>query len=203
MYHSGSGVHDITEDEALDTADLDTVIGKQESTWCAGMVVVPKKGGKIRICEDLKPLNESILREVYPLPKVDDILAQLSGSKLFSKLDANCRFWQIPLAEESKTLMTFITPFGRYQFNKLPFDISSAPEHFQKRMSKVLAELDGVLCQIDYVLVYGNNREEHDRRLTHVLNRIKEAGVTLNEEKCEFGKRELKFLGHVIDEWGI
>lgn len=120
--------------------------------WCAGMVVVPKKSGSVRICVDLKPLNENVLREVHPLPKVDETLAQLSGAKVFSKLDANSGFWQIPLAESSRELTTFLTPFGRYCFNKLPFGISSAPEHFQKRMSRILAGLEGTLCLMDDVL---------------------------------------------------
>ena len=89
----------------------------EPTQWCAGMVVVPKKSGKVRICVDLKPLNKSIMRETYPIPKVDDTLAQLTGARVFSKLDANSGFWQIPLAEESRPLTTFITPFGRYCFN--------------------------------------------------------------------------------------
>ena len=96
------------------------------------MVTVPKRSGDVRICVDLKPLNESVLREIHPMPKVDETLAQLAGAALFSKLDANSGFWQIPLAEESRSLTTFVTPFGRYHFNKLPFGISSAPELFQK-----------------------------------------------------------------------
>ena len=135
----------------------------EPTEWCAGMVVVPKKNGSIRICVDLKPLNENVLRgEVHPLPRVDDILAQMTGAKVFSKLDANSGFWQIPLAPQSRLLTTFITPHGRYCFNKLPFGISSAPEHFQKRMSKILAGLEGVLCLIDDVLVFGKDQQEHD-----------------------------------------
>ena len=108
----------------------------EPTEWCAGMVVVPKKSGKICICVDLKPLNESVLREVHPLPKVDETLAQLTGERVFSKLDANSGFWQIPLAKSSRHLTTVITPFGRYCFNKLPFGISSAPEHFQRGCPK-------------------------------------------------------------------
>ena len=92
----------------------------QPTPWCAGMVVIPKKNGKVRICVDLKPLNHSVLREVHPLPKVDETLARLSGAKIFSKLDANSGFWQIPLSPSSRLLTTFITPMGRYCFNKLP-----------------------------------------------------------------------------------
>ena len=88
----------------------------QPTEWCAGMVVVPKKNGKVRICVGLKHLNESVLRDwVHPLPKVDETLAQLSGAKIFSKLDANSGFWQIPLDKPSRLLTTFITPFGRYR----------------------------------------------------------------------------------------
>ena len=150
----------------------------EPTTWCAGMVVVPKKSGNVRICVDLKPLNKSVLREVYPLPRVDDTLAQLAGARLFSKLDANSGFWQIPLSQESRLLTTFITPMGRYCFNKLPFGISSAPEHFQRRMNELLQGLPGVLCQMDDILVFGKDRVEHDQRLRAALARIERAGVT-------------------------
>eukprot|EP00731_Ephydatia_muelleri_P008513 Em0004g851a len=139
------------------------------SEWCAGMVVVPKKGSEsVRICVDLRPLNESVLRENFPLPKVDENLAQLSGATVFSKLDANCGFWQIPLAKHVQLLTTFITPFGRYCFTKLPFGISCAPELFQKRMSDILQDIERKLCQMDDVLVFGSSQEEHDDRLKAV-----------------------------------
>ena len=91
----------------------------EPSQWCAGMVIVPKSIGAVRICVDLKPLNTSVLREPHPIPKVDETLAQLSGATVFSKVDANSGFWQIPLAEESQPYTTFISPlaatvFGSY-----------------------------------------------------------------------------------------
>ena len=191
--------------QELDRMESTGVITKIDdpTPWCAGMVVVPKKDGKIRICVDLKPLNECVLREIHPLPKVDETLAQLSGAKLFSKLDANSGFWQIPLAKKSQRLTTFITPFGRYHFTKMPFGISSAPEHFQKRMSAILSGLSGVLCLMDDIPIFGRDEKEHDERLTGVLKRIQSAGATLNPDKCEFRKKQLKFLGHIIDENGI
>eukprot|EP00731_Ephydatia_muelleri_P030587 Em0022g101a len=116
--------------------------------WCAGMVVASKKNGGIRICIDFKLLNNYVQREVHPLPKVDDVLAQLAGAK-------------------------------------------------------ILEGLDGVLCQMDDVLLFGKNKEEHDVRLRAALEKLEAAGVTLNEEKCEFEKSRLLFLGHIIDEQGI
>ena len=96
---------------------------------------------------------------------MDETLAQLSGAKIFSKLDDNSGFWQIPLVKLSRLLTTFITPYGQYCFNKLPFGLSSAPEHYRKRMSQILTGLEGVLCQTDDVLVFGSNQEQHDARL--------------------------------------
>jgi hypothetical protein len=176
---------------------------EQPTEWCAGMVVIPKKDGNVRICVDLKPLNTSVLRETHPLPRVDDLLAQLSGAKLFSKLDANSGFWQVPLAEQSRHLTTFITPFGRYCFNTMPFGISSAPEHFQRRMNEILEGLPGVVCLVDDILVHGSNEEEHKSRLFAVLDRIRKAGVTLNTGKCVFAQTSTRFLGHFINADGI
>ena len=176
----------------------------EPTPWCAGMVAVPKKNsGGMRICVDLKALNESVLREVYPIPTVDEALAQCSGAKVFSKLDANSGFWQIPLAPESRPLTTFITPFGRYCFNKLPFGISSATELFQKRMNKILEGIEGVICLVDDVLIYGKTQAEHDERVRQCLQRIREANVTLNSAKCVFNKSSIKFLGHIVSADGI
>ena len=112
-------------------------------------------------------------------------------------------FWQIPLEKESRLLTTFITPSGRYCFIKLQFGISSAPELFQKTMSKILHGLDGVLCLMDNVLVFGHTREEHDTRLMAALERTEAAGVTLNTQKCKFAKDGLRFLGHIISKDGV
>jgi len=181
------------------------VISKVEAPteWCAGMVVVPKPDGNIRICVDLTKLNESVCRAKHILPSVEQILAQLGESKIFSKLDANAGFWQIKLSKESSLLTTFITPYGRFCFNRLPFGITSAPEFFQKQMCTILDGLPGVLCMIDDVLVHGKNQQEHDQRLTAVLDRLRKANVTLNQAKCEFSRDSVKFLGQIIDQSGI
>ena len=102
----------------------------------------------------------------------DETLAQLTGAQVFSKLDTNSGFWQIPLTDDSKFLTTFITPYGRHCFNNLPFGISSAPEHFHKRMNQILAGTEGVLCQIYDTIVFGRNKKEHDSTLTAVLKII-------------------------------
>lgn len=171
--------------------------------WCVGMVVVPKSDGKVRICIDLTKLNESVQRECHILPLVEQTLAQLWGAKSFSKLDVNSGFWQIKLSKESTLLATFITPFGRFCFNRLPFGITSAPEYFQKRMSTNLAGLPGVTSMIDDVLVFGQTQEEHDVCLKAALDRIGHADITLNLEKCAFSQSSVCFLGQIVDAAGI
>ena len=159
----------------------------EPSDWCAGMVVVPKKIIQFK-------LNKCVKRT---LPAVEQVLAQLAEA---SKLDANSGFWQIPLSAKSAPLTTFITPFGRFCFHRLPFGITSAPEHFQRRMSEIL---EGVVCMLDDTLIYGKTQEEHDHRLQVALQRLKAAGVTLNQQKCLLSEREITFLGQVISKHGI
>ena len=169
----------------------------EHTKWCAGMVVVPKQNGQVRICVDLTKLNESVLRKNHRLPCVDHKLAQLWRAKIFSKLDANSG-WQIPLSPESRTLTTFITPFGRFFFNRLPFGVSSAPEHFQRKISQVLEGCEGILCKMDDILVHAPNQPVHNERLFNVLEKLGKEGITLNPEKCVFRMRLVRFTFKII-----
>ena len=126
----------------------------EPTEWCAPMVVVPKSNDKVRICVDYTHLNQAVKRERHILPTVDHVLAQISGASVFSKLDANCGFHQIKLTEDSKPLTTFITPSGRYCYNRLPFGINSGPEHFQMQLHRVLENQPGVVCLMDDTVVY-------------------------------------------------
>ena len=188
-------------DRMLETGVISPV--DQPTDWCAPMVVTPKSNGKVRVCVDLSKLNEFVKRENHPLPAVDTMLGRLAGSTVFTKLDANSGFWQIKLAWESRPLTTFITPWGRFCFNVLPFGISSGSEKFQKTMNQILLGLEGVECNIDNVLVHGKDQHQHDERLEAVLKPLLEAGVTLNLDKCVFSTKQVKFLGHVISSNGI
>ena len=124
---------DKVKEELSRMESLGVISRVEKSTeWCAGMVAVAKRSGGVRICVDLKPLNESVRRQPHPLPTVEGILSQLSGAKVFSKLDANSGFWKIPLNPSSRPLITFLTPFGHHYFNKLPFGLSRAPELFRR-----------------------------------------------------------------------
>ena len=193
-------------DEALSEMIENGVIVKVEepTPWVAPMVVVPKPGQKkVRICTDYSELNKHILREIHPMATVESSLATLGQGVIFSKIDANSGFWQIPLSEESSKLTTFLTHSGRYRYRRLPQGLCSAPEIFQAEMSRILEGVDGVVIHMDDVLVHGEDQERHDRRLQTVLDRLQAAGMTLNKAKCRFGADRVEFLGHVIDHSGI
>ena len=175
----------------------------EPTDWCAPMVVVPKQNGQVRICVDLTKLNANIKREVHPLPSVEFTLGKLGNSKVFSKLDANSAFWQHKLSEESKLLTTFITPWGRFCFEHLPYGISTGSEQFQKVMMEKLEGLEGVECQIDDILVHGENQDQHDQRLHAVLKRLSDSNITLKLEKCEFSKTTVKVLGNIVSSEGV
>ena len=176
---------------------------KEPTEWCAPIVPVLKRDGNVRICVDLKRLNQSVVRERFIIPTIDEILPKLSGAGFFSSLDAASGFWAIPLDPASQKLTTFITPFGRYCFNRLPFGISSAPELFHRQVCELLGDLDGVCIYMDDILVYGSTKEQHDARLEKVLKVIKDSGLKLNKSKCVFGQESLDFLGHRIDSNGV
>jgi hypothetical protein len=188
-------------DSMLDQGVIQVV--ERPTEWCSGLTIAPKANGKIRMCVDLTMLNKGVAREIYPLPRVNEMLASLAEGNIFSKLDANSGFWQVKLDPESQPLTTFITPWGRFCFRRMPFGITSAPEFFQRSMEKILHGLPGVICLMDDVLVYGVNEKEHWARLRTVLQCISRSGMTLRKEKCEFGCREVKFLGHIISGVGV
>lgn len=122
---------------------------------------------------------------------------------MFSSLDAASGFWQIPLDEASQKLTTFITPFARYCFKRLPFGITSAPEIFQRKMTEMLAGLEGTAVYMDDVIVHGRDMAEHDQHLQRVMERLESAGLKLNTKKGKLSTRKLNFLGHEIDANGM
>ncbi|KAL8621425.1 hypothetical protein ACOMHN_048225 [Nucella lapillus] len=151
----------------------------EPTSWCSGIVVIPKSNGTVRICVYLTQLNKAVKREIHPMASVDESLAKLADSKVFTALDAKSGFWQIPLSEDSKQYSTFVTPFGRYCFNRLPFGISSASEVFQRTMSTIPADNEGVICHMDDILIHAEDQPSHNQRVRAVyLLTMKESSVT-------------------------
>lgn len=177
---------------------MGVIVKQTEPTeWVNSMVTVVKPG-KVRICIDPKDLNRAIKREHFPMKTVDEVVSNMTGAKVFSKLDATSGFWQIRLDEESSRLCTFNSPFGRYRFTRLPFGIKSAPEVYQRIMSQMVEDIEGAEAIMDDILIWGVDRTQHDERLKKVLDRVLEYNLKLNLEKCEFRKNEVKYMGHVL-----
>ena len=156
---------------------LDVIDKVDEPTdWVSSLVIVEKPNGQLRLCLDPRDLNTAIKRHHHPMPTVDEILGKLGGAKVFSKLDASSGYWQIKVDDESSKLLTFNTPFGRHRFKRLPFGIHSAAEVFQKKISQIISDIDGVANDQDDIIVFGRDEEEHDKALKQVLDRIRETG---------------------------
>ena len=141
----------------------------EASPWVSNLVIVPKKSGDIRVCCDLREVNKAVIRERYVLPKIDDTLHAMRGSKYFAKIDAKSGFFQLTLAEESRYVTTFITPRGCYRFKRTPFGLSDASEAFQKMMDKILFGIEGVRISVDDVIIYAETMTELLRRIRKVL----------------------------------
>ncbi|XP_047998796.1 uncharacterized protein K02A2.6-like [Leguminivora glycinivorella] len=173
--------------------------------WCAPMVPVPDKNDNtsVRVTVDYTELNKSVMREYHPLPTVEECLAQLAGSKYFSKIDAVKSYFQVELTEDSKDLTTFITPFGRYRFNRMPMGMNSSSEIFQRKMATILAGVKGCINHVDDTLIHGKTVQEHDENLKQVLKALQRGGVTLNKKKCIFRTNECTFLGYKVTNNGI
>ncbi|RXN16535.1 dynein heavy chain axonemal [Labeo rohita] len=183
--------------------DLGVIVKQTEPTdWVNSMVTVLKPE-KLRICIDPQDLNKAIKREHYPLRTIEEIVAEMPNAKVFSVLDANHGFWQVHLDEVSSKLCTFNTPFGRYRFLRLPFGIVSAPEVFQKCIAQRLEGLDGVVNIVDDILVWGEDMEQHNKRLRKLLDRIRDINLKLNKTKCKIRMTEVSYVGHILTAEGL
>ena len=151
------------------------------------MVTVIKLNGKLRICIDPRDLNKAVKREHYPTKTVEKVVARMPNAKIFSVLDASSGFWQIELDNESSKLCTFNTPFGRYMFKRLPFGLCSAQDVFQDVMSEIFSGIEGVEVIVDDLLVWAENKQQHDERLKQVLERAEEPQAEQREKPNRSG----------------
>ena len=183
----------------LDKMERMGVIMKQDqpTEWVNSMVTPTKPNGKICVCIDPRDLNQAIKREHYPMKTIEDITPKMQNVKIFSKLDATSGYWTIKLDEQSTRLCTFNSPFGRYSFKRMPFGIKSAAEVYQKRMTEIFQDIEGCEVIVDDIIIWGEDKTEHDRRLKQVLDRIRAKNLKLNPDKCEFRKTSISYCGHV------
>ena len=185
-------------EEELDRLTAEGIIEpRQFADWAAPIVPVLKGDQTVRICGDFKQtINQASKLDRYPIPKIEDLFAGLAGGTCFSTLDLSKAYLQVPLDEEAKAVAVINTHKGLYQFNRLPYGVSSAPGIFQRVMESVLQGIPGIMVYLDDILVAGKDEEQHLKRLEVVLLRLKDS-------KCEFLVASVTYLGYRIDANGL
>ncbi|CAG9086928.1 unnamed protein product [Plutella xylostella] len=181
------------------------IVQESESNYASPVILVKKKTGEARLCIDFRALNSKTVKDKYPLPLIEDQIANLSGNMFFTTLDLASGYYQIPMAPESRHLTAFVTPDGLYEFKRMPFGLANAPALFQKMINKILGSkrFTSALAYMDDLLVPSVSIEEGFQRLEEVLQLLKSAGLTLKLSKCSFFDTQIEYLGYEISAHGV
>lgn len=175
----------------------------EASEWVSPMLMKRKSSGEVRIIVDLREANKAVIREMHPLPTLEQISRKIVGNKFFTKLDIKQAFYQVMLKEECRYITTFISPIGLMRYKRLMFGLSAAPELFQKVMDMIFANFPWLIVFIDDVLIPAKDDGELMFRTKLVYERLRQYNVLLNLDKVESGVKEADFLGYHISEHGI
>lgn len=181
------------------------VITESRSPYASPIVVVRKKNGKMRMCVDFRTLNRRTVPDQYTVPRIEDALACLSGSKWFSVLDLRSGYYQVPMSDSDKEKTAFICPAGFFQFERMPQGVTGAPATFQRIMEQTVGDMNllEVLVYLDDLIVFGATLEEHETRLLKVLDRLRDEGLKLSLDKCQFCQPSVTYVGHIISQDGV
>ena len=189
----------------LITLQEQRLIEPSSSPYGAPVLFVQKKDNSLRMCIDYRALNKLTVRDRYPLPRIDDLLDRLHGSKVFSSIDLQAGYHQIRISDEDKPKTAMLTPLGQFQWKVLCFGLTNAPATFQRVMNNIFREHIGkcVLVYLDDILVMSRTAEEHAMHLRIVFELLRQHQLKAKLSKCEFNKPELHFLGHVVGRDGV
>lgn len=179
------------------------IIRESESEWCSPYLAVKKKDGGLRFAIDFRRLNDATIKDSWPMPNIAETVDSLRGAKIFSVLDLNSGFWQVPLHESSKGFTAFSVDGKLYEFNYMPFGLCNAPATFNRMMVKLLSHLPFCMTYVDDIVVFSEGEEQHKQHLAQIFRLLQDAGLKLNYKKCKFFQSSVKFLGFVISQNGI
>lgn len=182
------------------------IIEPSSSPWSSPVVIVRKKDGKYRFCIDFQQVNNVTRKDAYPLPYINAILDKLRRARYITSLDLKQGYWQVALDESSKPITAFTVPgMGLFQFRVMPFGLHSAPATFQRLMDRVIGpDLDPYsFAYLDDIIVLGETFEQHLDHQSEVFRRLRGENLRLNPEKCQFCRKSLRYLGHLVPADGI
>lgn len=204
-YPRNPAMQKVLNDE-VDRMLTDDVIEPSCSPWSSPVVLIKKPSGKYRFCVDYRKVNQHSLKDAYPLPQINAILEKLRDAHYISTLDLRDGYWQVPLQKESRPTTAFTVPGrGLYQFKVMPFGLHSAPACFQRLLDTIIGpEFEPrAFAYLDDLVLVSRSFKEHLKLLEEVFSKLREAGLRLNPAKCYFCKKELKYLGHIVNQQGI
>jgi hypothetical protein len=171
----------------------------------APVLFVEKKDGTKMMCIDYKSLNEVIVKNKYPLPRIEDLFDQLREASAFSKIDLRSGYHQLRIRPSDISKTTFITKYGLYEFTVMSFSLTNAPAYFMYLVNSVFMDylVKFIVVFIDDILIYSQNEQEHEEHLRKVLQRLRDCQLYAKLSKCEFWISEVLFLGHIINWDGL
>ena len=180
------------------------IIRESHSPYSSPVVMIKKPNGTMRFCVDWRELNAITKRDSYPLPRVEDLMSAFTGSTYFSTLDMFSGYWQVPMAEEDIEKTAFVTQFGLFEFTVMGFGLNTAPETYQRMVDKLIGGLRWKICvgYLDDIIIFSPSFETQLERLDLVFKPIRDGNLKLQPEKCQFFKRQIKYLGWMVNEDG-
>ncbi|GFV18722.1 hypothetical protein TNCV_4756091 [Trichonephila clavipes] len=182
------------------------IVRPSSSEYASPIVLVKKKDGAIRLCVDYRRLNRKLVKDRFPLPLIEDVLDRLQGAKVYTTLDIKNGFFHVDVNEDCKHLTSFVVPDGQFEFNKVPFGLSTSPSVFQRYVYSIFRELMRkgiVIIYMDDLVIPAKDEKEGLEKLREVLEVASKYGLEMKFKKCQFLRRKVEFLGHVVEDGTI